>query len=106
MGTEPLPTIEETMQAFDEAFGHLSADDQKVIRKQIAAQLADPSSKTTDNIWYIIIGTLAAIAVAALIGVVVLVFKDKSATVVASFGTLAIGGLIGIVAPSPTQSGG
>lgn len=95
-------TADETLEAFD----HLSQDDQKDVFGQIAVRaLGDPSADTTNNVWYIVVGTLAAVAVGGLIAVVVLVLKDKSVEVVAPFVTLALGALGGLLAPSPTQKG-
>jgi hypothetical protein len=82
----------------------LSADDQKEVARQIAASLNDPDPATTKNLWYIIVGTLAALAIGGLAAVTALSAAGKSTDVVAPFVTLAIGGLVGIVAPSPTQS--
>jgi hypothetical protein len=92
-------------------FHQLNPDDQKRVVRQIKqATLADPTlgdppdPRVTNNLWYIIVGTLAALAVVGLIAVTILVSLGKPADVVAPLVTLAIGGLVGIVAPSPTQS--
>jgi hypothetical protein len=82
----------------------LSVEDQKEVAHRIRASLNDPDPTTTKNLWYIIVGTLAALAIGGLVAVAALSAGGKSTEVVAPLVTLAIGGLVGIVAPSPTQS--
>ncbi len=93
-------TVEDTMIQVSQ----LSADDQKEVVRQIQASLNNPDPTTTKNLWYIIVGTLAVLAIGGLVAVTALSAAGKSTAVVAPFVTLAIGGLVGIVAPSPTQS--
>ena len=71
----------------------------------ITETIHEPDDPTTiRNLWYMIVGTLAALAILGLIAVTILASLDKSAAVVTPLITLAIGGLVGIVAPSPIQS--
>lgn len=85
-------------------FHQLSEDEQNDVARQITASLNNPDPATTRNLWYIIVGTLAGLAIGGLVAVSALSAAGKSTDVVAPFVTLAIGGLVGIVAPSPTQS--
>jgi hypothetical protein len=73
------------------------------VTEQSIHEPGDPT--TISNLWYIIVGTLAALAIIGLIAVTILASLGKSAAVVTPLVTLAVGGLVGIVAPSPTQSG-
>jgi hypothetical protein len=95
-------TVQDTMLQVRQ----LSADDQKEVVRQTEASLSldHPDPTTTKILWFVIVGTLAFLAGAGLIAVAILAGVGKSAADVAPFVTLAIGGLVGIVAPSPTQS--
>ncbi|MGZ4412802.1 MAG: hypothetical protein ACXVRZ_00265 [Gaiellaceae bacterium] len=85
-----------------EAFDQLTTEEKKNVASQIVVRaLGDPSLATTNNLWYIIVGTFSALVIGGLIVLLVLVLDGKGAGAVTPLITLGAGVLGGLLAPSP-----
>ena len=88
------------------SFGQLSQEEQKEVAAEIVVRaIGDPSAKTTDNLWYIVVGTFALVLLGGLLALVLMIWYGKSTDVIAPLVTLAAGVLGGLLAPSPTKQG-
>lgn len=90
----------QTLQAFDQ----LTPDEQKNVAAEIVVRsLGDPSPTTTNNLWYIIVGTFSALVLGGLVVLLVLLLNGKPTDVVAPLVTLGAGVLGGLMAPTPAK---
>lgn len=83
---------------------NLPADQQAAVRRELVG--LDPRripAKDVAGIWKIVLVTLAILGVGALAGGIFLITEDKSAEPLWPFVTLVIGGLVGLIAPSPVN---
>ena len=94
-----MATVAETMQSFNA----LPEEEKKEVAAQVVQSLAPPSSNANDNLWYIVVGTFAAVVLGGLAALVIMIWHDKSTDVVAPFVTLGAGVLGGLLAPSPVK---
>jgi hypothetical protein len=71
----------------------------------LRASLPPPTAGGLNRVWYLLIAGLLLIALVALGGAMWLTFKGKTADASWAVVTAVVGGLVGLLAPSPTQTG-
>jgi hypothetical protein len=86
------------------SFDTLSEGEQKDVANYAVQSLAPPTQKTVDNLWYVIVGTFAALMLGGVILVFILVLKGDETSVIAPFVSAALGVLAGLLAPSPVKT--
>lgn len=95
-----MATAAQTLETFDQL---PPADQKKVAAEIVVRALGDPSAKTTDNLWYIVVSTFSALVLGGLLVLLILILKGKATDVVAPLVTLGAGVLGGLLAPTPTK---
>ena len=95
---QSLDTPEQKRAAAEGVVGALSTDQ----RQQLAESLLGrPDRKTRQNLWYIVIWTMAAAIFVFGSMAFVLIYQKKAAEAPLALATTALGGVVGLVATSP-----
>jgi hypothetical protein len=79
--------------------------DPKVQATAITAAVPPPDQKTAGTLWIVLVSGLLAIIAVAVIGLIVLIVKDKTTATLVTVFTGTLTGLLGLFAPSPLKSG-
>jgi uncharacterized membrane protein len=76
-------------------------------RRQLVESLAPPrDDQSLRVIWLTLLFILGAIAVGALVSGVVLLMNNKDATAIWPIATAVVGGLVGLMSPTPSNTSG
>jgi ATP:corrinoid adenosyltransferase len=94
---------EKRKQAIREALAKTEGQDDTSRAAEIEAMLAEPTQKTTDWMWRLLVAGLLGLMLLALAGVITMLLLDKNTQVLSTIFAALLGGLLGLFVPSPGQ---
>jgi hypothetical protein len=95
---QSLDTPEQKRAAAEGAVGALSTEQRQDLAESL---LGRPDRKTRQNLWYIVVWTMAAAIFVFGSMAFVLIYQKKAAEAPLALATTALGGVVGLVATSP-----
>jgi hypothetical protein len=95
---QSLDTPEQQRAAAEGAVGALSTQQRQQLAENV---LGRPDRETRQNLWYIVIWTMAAAIFVFGSMAFVLIYQKKAAEAPLALATTALGGVVGLVATSP-----